>query len=529
MSRGVAFLSISALGLATFLGGAAGRSGAPDVPPKAVAEYAQLLSTAEAWSAEKVDAEKLVYASIHGMLSSLDPHTTFLEPDEFSSLEERHQGSYFGIGISMQRRQGRVTVMSVTQGTPAWKIGLRTGDVITAIDGETIDDDWDTRRVSEHVRGPKGTTVRLTIHRPGVAEPIALTVRRDSIPQNSVRHAFLMGDGVGYIQLAEFTQTSAGETQRAIARLEAEGMKKLLFDLRGNPGGVLDPALAISDIFLRKGQMIVSTHGRIPSSDREYRAPGEAKRFDGPVVVLVNRGSASAAEIVAGAIQDHDRGLILGTTSWGKGLVQGVYPLSYGAGLALTTARYYTPSGRWIQRDYSDLSAYLLPDVRDDASPEPEKKAAKVFRTDAGRAVYAAGGITPDDTVAPPKVSDFVRRLQAHGVFFNFAVDYLARHPDVPSEFRVDDAVRADFFRFVDSEKIEREAEARADYDRDPTRARIDAEIVLDVLSSKYGADPGWKSYLRSDIQVARALDRFPEAERLAKLHPRNDETRRSS
>ena len=530
VTRGAVLLSASALGLATILGGAAGKSASSDVPPTAIAEYAQLVSTAEAWSAGKVEADKLVFASIHGMLSSLDPHTTFLEPDEFSSLEERHQGSYFGIGISMQRRQGRVTVMSVTQGTPAWKIGLRTGDVITAIDGETIDDDWDTRRVSEHVRGPKGTTVRLTIHRPGVAEPIALTVRRDSIPQNSVRHAFLIGDGVGYIQLAEFTQTSASETAHAIARLQADGMKKLLFDLRGNPGGVLDPALAISDIFLHKGQMIVSTRGRIPSSDREYRAPGDAKRFDGPVVVLVNRGSASAAEIVAGAIQDHDRGLILGTTSWGKGLVQGVYPLSYGAGLALTTARYYTPSGRWIQRDYSDLSAYLLPDVHDETTPEPEKKDAKVFRTDAGRAVYAAGGITPDDTVTPPKPSEFIRRLQAHGVFFNFAVDYLARHPNVSAGFRVDDAVRADFFRFVASEKIEAETAARSDYGRDPTPGRIDAEIVLDVLSSKFGPDPGWKSYLRSDVQVERALDRFPEAERLARLPPRNpEESRRSS
>src|SRR6185369_7777379 len=169
--------------------------------------------------------------------------------------------------------------------------------------------------VSEHVRGRKGTSVRLTIRRPGVAEPIALTIVRDEIPQNSVRHAFLLGNGVGYVQLAEFTQSSAAETERAIARLSGEGMKKLLFDLRGNPGGVLDPALAISDIFLRKGQMIVSTKGRIASAEREYRAPGKARRFDGPVVVMVNRGSASAAEIVAGALQDHDRALILGTTS----------------------------------------------------------------------------------------------------------------------------------------------------------------------------------------------------------------------
>ena len=518
MGRGSILLSLSVIGLATVLGGAAGRREKGDVPLDALREYAQIVSTAESWNAEKVTAERLVYASIHGMLSSLDPHTTFLEPDDFSTLEERHQGSYFGIGISMQRRQGRVTVMSVTQGTPAWKIGLRTGDVITAIDGEAVDDSWDTRRVSDHVRGKKGTTVRLTIHRPGVAEPIALSVVRDEIPQNSVRHAFLMGNGVGYIQLAEFTQSSAAETARAIERLTGEGMKKLLFDLRGNPGGILDPALAISDIFLQKGQVIVSTRGRIPSADHEYRAAGRARRFDGPVVVLVNRGSASAAEIVAGALQDHDRGLILGTTSWGKGLVQSVYPLSYGAGLALTTAKYFTPSGRWIQRDYSDLSAYLLPDVHDAGAPEAEKKAATVFRTDAGRPVYAAGGITPDETVPPEKPSDFVRRLQAHGAFFNFAVDYLASHPGVARGFEVDGGVRDAFFRFLQAQAIETAETARSDYDRDPSRGRIDAEITLNVLSSRFGPDDGWKSYLRSDIQAQRALEFFPEAEKLASL-----------
>ena len=520
LSRGTTILAILAAGLATVLGGAAGRRGG-EVPPSALAEYAQLVSTAESWNATKVPAEKLVYASIHGMLSSLDPHTAFLEPADFSSLEERHHGSYFGIGISMQRRQGRVTVMSVAQGTPAWKIGLLTGDVITAIDGESLDDSWDTRRVSDHVRGAKGTSVRLTIHRPGLEEPITLTVTRDEIPQNSVRHAFLLADGVGYIQLAEFTQTSAEETSRAIERLQRDGMKSLVFDLRGNPGGVLEPALAIADIFLKKGQMIVTTRGRIPSSVRDYPAAGRARRFGGPLVVLINRGSASASEIVAGAVQDHDRGLILGTTSWGKGLVQGVYPVSYGAGLALTTAKYFTPSGRWIQRDYSDLSAYLLPDIHDDSAPDTSKRTGKLFATDAGRPVYAAGGITPDEIVPAPKPSNFARRLQAHGVFFNFAVDYLTRHPDVPRSFAVDAAVQAELFRFLEAQGIEKADAARAEYLRDETRSRIDSEIAQDVLSSKYGPDEGWKSWLRSDVQLQRALDSFPEAEKLASLKPR--------
>ena len=522
MSRGTILLAVCAAGLATVLGGAAGRRSADDVPPAALAEYAQLLSTAEAWNAGRVPAEKIVYASIHGMLSSLDPHTAFLEPAEFSSLEERHQGSYFGIGISMQRRQGRVTVMAVTQGTPAWRIGLRPGDVITAIDGEVVDDGWDTRRVSDHVRGPKGTTVRLTIHRPGVGEPITLTVARDEIPQNSIRHAFLLGDGVGYVQLAEFTQTSAAETARAIETLERDGMKRLVLDLRGNPGGVLDPALAIADIFLRKGQTIVTTRGRIPSADRDYAAAGRARRFAGPLVVMINRGSASASEIVAGAVQDHDRGLILGTTSWGKGLVQGVYPVSYGAGLALTTAKYFTPSGRWIQRDYSDLSAYLLPDAHEESAPDAARRTGKVFSTDAGRPVYAAGGITPDEIVPAPRPSPFARRLQAHGVFFNFAIDYLARHADVSRSFAVDDAVRDELFRFLESQEIEKAGPARDEYHADAGRNRIDAQIEQEVLSSRFGPDEGWKRGLRGDVQVERALAAFPEAERLANMKPRS-------
>jgi len=201
--------------------------------------------------------------------------------------------------------------------------------------------------------------------------------------------------------------------------------------------------------------------------------------------------------------------------------VQGVYPVSYGAGLALTTAKYFTPSGRWIQRDYSDLSAYLLPDIHDDSAPDTSKRTGKLFATDAGRPVYAAGGITPDEIVPAPKPSNFARRLQAHGVFFNFAVDYLTRHPDVPRSFAVDAAVQAELFRFLEAQGIEKADAARAEYLRDETRSRIDSEIAQDVLSSKYGPDEGWKSWLRSDVQLQRALDSFPEAEKLASLKPR--------
>ena len=500
----------------TLLGGAAAKDRA-DQRREALDEYAQLISTAQEWSATDAAADRLVYASIQGMISTLDPHTTFFEPGAFSSLEERQRGSYFGVGISMQRRDGRITIMEVKPGTPAGKAGLQAGDIITEIDGQTPDDSWDTAQVSSRVRGPKGSTVRLTVRRAGVAEPVRVSLIRGEIPSSSVRHAFVLPDGVGYVQLAEFTRTSADDMRKAVRALKQEGMKSLLLDLRGNPGGALEPALEIADMFLQKGQKIVSTRGRMAAANEDYLAEGRVERFDGPLVVLVNRGSASASEIVAGAIQDHDRGWIVGTTSWGKGLVQGVFPLSYGAGLALTTARYLTPSGRWIQRDYSDRAAYLFPDSHD-APPKAPAAGVKTFATDAGRPVKSEGGITPDEVIAPGSVSDFERRLQAQGAFFTFAVDYVASHPGVGRSFAPDDSVRDDFFRSVEKQKIETAAAARDDYRRDADRARVDSDLAAEVLTLKFGPDEGWKRSLRDDVQAQKALLAFPDAIRIARL-----------
>ncbi len=517
MSRKSIFAALGLLGAVTLLGGAAGRDKTETVPSGALDEYAQLVSTAQEWAVTDAAADRLVYASIQGMISTLDPHTTFFEPGAFSSLEERQRGSYFGVGISMQRRDGRITIMEVKPGTPAGKAGLQAGDVITEIEGQPPDASWDTAEVSSRVRGPKGSTVRLTVRRAGVAEPIHVALIRGEIPSSSVRHAFLLGGGVGYIQLAEFTRTSADDTLKAVRQLKGEGMKSLLFDLRGNPGGALEPALEIADMFLRKGQKIVSTRGRMTASNEDYLAEGNVEHVDVPLVILVNRGSASASEIVAGAMQDHDRAWIVGTTSWGKGLVQGVFPLSYGAGLALTTARYLTPSGRWIQRDYSDRAAYLFPD----SHPQPAKPApsgAKTFTTDAGRPVKSEGGITPDEVVAPESISDFERKLQAQGAFFTFAVDYVAAHPSVGREFAADDSVREEFFRSLERQKIESAAAAREDYRRDTDRARIDSDVASEVLTLRYGPDEGWRRALKDDVQAQKALQAFPDAARIARL-----------
>src|SRR6476469_924720 len=280
------------------------------------------------------------------------------------------------------------------EGTPAYKLGIRAGDIITHIENEEIKEDVTTDDVVRKLRGPKGSQVTITIRRAGIDEPLRMTITRAEIPTYSVRYAFMMTPEVGYLLLADFTHTSSRELKTAIEKLQKQGMKKLLLDLRGNPGGVLDQSVDVADVFLERGSKIVYTRGRTSSSAQDYGAPGDGLHFDQPLVVLVSRGSASASEIVAGAIQDHDRGLIVGQRTWGKGLVQSVYTLPYGAGRALTTAKYYTPSGRWIHRYYSALLAYVNPDDHDGTgdvssttttTTEPPRKEGEVFYTDAGR------------------------------------------------------------------------------------------------------------------------------------------------
>src|SRR5262249_3339370 len=337
------------------------------------------------------------------MLARLDPHTAFLEPDDYAAMREKQQGSFFGLGIQIQKRMGKITVIAPMEGTPAYKMGVRAGDLIVAIEDEELKEDVSTDEVVRKLRGPKGTQVTISIRRTGIDEPIRMTITRAEIPTLSVPYAFLVAPDTGYVLLRDFTHTSSRELSSAVEKLERQGAKKLLLDLRGNPGGVLDQAVDVADLFLPKGSKVVYTRGRTNSSAQDFFVPGEGNHFERPLVVLINRGSASASEIVAGAIQDHDRGLLVGQRSWGKGLVQSVYTLPYGAGLALTTARYYTPSGRWIQRDYSDLLAYVNPVDTDGTTTSPSdelpRQAGEPFYTDAGRIVYAAGGPTPPLTL----------------------------------------------------------------------------------------------------------------------------------
>ena len=516
-------IGVCLLVAATLVGGAVGEKlpAGRDREVPSLDEYADILTTLSEWAPEPVSPEKIVYASIHGMLARLDPHTAFLEPDDYAAMREKQHGSFFGLGIQIQKRMGRITVIAPMEGTPAYKLGIRAGDIITHIEDEEIKEDVSTDEVVRKLRGPKGTQVTITIRRAGLDEPIRMTITRAEIPTLAVPYAFMIAPDTGYIFLRDFTHTSSRELVAAIEKLEKQGMKKLMLDLRGNPGGVLDQAVDVADIFLPKGAKVVYTRGRTSSSAQDFFAPGEGPTFDKPLVVLVNRGSASASEIVAGAIQDHDRGLIVGQRTWGKGLVQSVYTLPYGAGLALTTARYYTPSGRWIQRDYSDLLAYVNPEDPDASAPEKpaaQSPTGQPFYTDAGRVVFAAGGITPDVAVRNGFDSKLVTQLLARNMFFNFAVQWLPRHPEVKAEPQITPALRQEFFRFVEASNFSTAEELERQWEAEPNKAFLDLALRIDLSNVKAGLEAGWKVRASGDAQVQKGLTLFDEAARIAAL-----------
>ena len=510
---------------ATLVGGALGEKlpAGTDRDTPSLDEYADILTTLSDWAPEAVSPEKIVYASIHGMLARLDPHTAFLEPDDYAAMREKQHGSFFGLGIQIQKRMGKITVIAPMEGTPAFKLGVRAGDIITHIEDEEIKEDVSTDEVVRKLRGPKGSQVTITLRRVGIDEPIRMTITRAEIPTLAVPYAFMIGPDTGYIFLRDFTHTSSRELVAAIEKLEKQGMNRLLLDLRGNPGGVLDQAVDVADLFLPKGAKVVYTRGRTSSSAQDYFAPGEGPTFDKPLVVLVNRGSASASEIVAGAIQDHDRGIIVGQRTWGKGLVQSVYTLPYGAGLALTTARYYTPSGRWIQRDYSDLLAYVNPDDPDASTSEKSAadsapKTGQPFYTDAGRIVFAAGGIAPDVLVRNNFDSKLVTQLQARSMFFNFAVQWLPRHPEIKQDVPVTTTLRQEFFRFVEASNFSTAEELERQWNAESNKSLLDLALRIDIANVRAGLENGWRVRASGDAQVQKGLTLFDEAARIAAL-----------
>jgi carboxyl-terminal processing protease len=486
--------------------GSGGEGGSDSDMRESLRNFAQVYQVVEQNYAEPLNGDKAIYnGAIPGMLRVLDPHSNFFDPKSYALLREEQKGKYYGVGMQVGPRNNKVIVIMPFVGTPAYKVGIHPGDVIAAVDGKPTDN-MSTSEVADLLKGPKGTTVRITVLREGVEKPIEYQVMRDEIPRYSVDLHFLIRPGLGYMHVSGFQETTEHEVQAALD--EMGDLHGLILDLRQNPGGLLSEGVGVADKFLRRGQVIVSHHGRT-SPEKIYKAAHGSGGKDYPIVVLVNRGTASAAEIVAGAIQDHDRGLVLGETTFGKGLVQTVYPLSENTGLALTTAKYYTPSGRLIQRDYNGMSLYDYYYNHNDGDTTTARP-HEIKMTDSGRTVYGGGGITPDVKYSDPKTNRFEDSLLQHYVFFNFARRYVVDHK-VPRNLEVDQALMQEFKKFLSEQKI---TFTDADLKESDSwiRPRIKSEIFIDT----FGQDEGMKVAAESDPEVLKALDLMPQAKALA-------------
>jgi len=466
--------------------------------------------------AEPITADKAEIAiydgAIPGMLRSLDPHSNFYDPKAYAKMREEQRGRYYGVGMTIQMQNGKVYVVFPAEGAPAFKAGVHPGDIISAVDGKPVSVDGknpdgltSSDMVAKALKGPKGTHVQATMIREGQPKPLVFDLIRDEIPHPSVDLAYEIRPGVGYIHLAQFQETTA---QEVIGAIDSFGnLKGLIFDLRGNPGGLLSQAVEVCDHLLSKGQGIVSQRGRA-FPDQVYTATHGNGGHTFPIVVLVNRGSASAAEIVAGALQDHDRALIVGETSFGKGLVQTVYDLGdHTMALALTTYHYYTPSGRLIQRNYSGVSLY---DYYTHGGAQPADNANREVKlTDAGRTVYGGGGITPDEKIESPKSNHFQDSLLMKDVFFHFAPVYLANRT-VDKNFQVDSAVLAEFKKYLTSQNID-----WTDADLNGVMDWLKISIKEKIFIVQFGESQGLRALADWDPEIQKALTFLPEAQAL--------------
>ncbi len=493
----------------SFFGGVSAQSSSDESTMRdSMKAFTNVYSIVEANYADKLDGDKIdkvVYdGAIPGMLHVLDPHSNFYDPKSYAQMREDQHGKYYGVGMQIQPQGNKIVVVVPFEGTPSYKAGIRPGDVILSVDGKATEN-MDSAAVASLLKGPRGTHVSVTMGREGSPKPLTFDLVRDEIPRYSVDIAFEVRPGIAYIHITNFMETTSHEVQDALDKF-GPNLNGLLIDLRGNPGGLLNEAVNVSDKFLQKGQVVVSQRGRA-FPDQIYRAPsGSAQKF--PIVVLVNRNTASAAEIVSGALQDHDRALIVGETTFGKGLVQTVFPISENTGLALTTYHYFTPSGRLIQRNYEGLSLYDYYYGREGAQPANSAN-KEVKTTDAGRTVYGGGGITPDEKIADLKSNHFQDILLQHYAFFNFSKHYLAAHT-VTKDLTVDDALMQEFKAFLQSEKIEftyKDLQDNADW--------VKSTIKAELFTSQFGQMEGMRVRVAWDPQINKALTFMPEAQAL--------------
>ena len=502
-------------------------------------KFKDVLSYTQKYYVDEVDTQKLVESAISGMLKTLDPHSVYIPPKQLEKVQEDFKGSFEGIGIEFNVLHDTLTVVSPIFDGPSEKVGILAGDKIIAIDGVSCIK-ISNEDVQKKLRGQKGTQVKVAILRAGVKDQLAFTIVRDKIPLYSVDTSFLIDDGIGYISVNRFAQNTHQEFVDALRALKAKGMKKLVLDLRQNPGGYLDQAYRMSNQFLKQGFMVVNTKGRRPEFDETLTAKGSGEFQNVPLIVLISNSSASASEIVAGAIQDHDRGLIVGETSFGKGLVQRQFDLADGSAFRLTTARYYTPSGRLIQRAYrsgeSEEDYYKEAYSRDESDSvnimhtAEGSKTAKgdslrpQFKTDGGRTVYGGGGITPDYIVKAGRLTEYAAKLRPR--VFEFTSGFMDQNgpalrnkypknavDQFITNYQISDDMLQSFIDHGTKNKVEFNKEQ---FEKD--KKWIAFLLKSQIARTLFGNEGYFKSFLEVDNQFQKAITLFHEAAKIADL-----------
>ena len=495
---------------AALLGGVlafAASSDAPALPKNPeLAQFTKALAVVEQNAAEKVDMDKAIYqGALPGMMRTLDPHSNFFDPKEYALIREDQEGHYFGVGMEVRQQSGKTVVTSPFSGSPAWKAGLRPGDIIISVNDKSTEG-LNTTEVADLLKGPRGSHVKIAVSREGAPDYLTFALVRDEISRKSVQDAFWLHDGIAFVKILNFGDSTGQELNATLARLGEENIKGLVLDLRGNPGGLLNTAVEVADHFLPKSAVVVSQHGR-SSPQRVYPAYNGNHGRDYPMVVLVDRMSASAAEIVSGALQDHDRALILGEVTFGKGLVQTVFPMPDRTALALTTAHFYTPSGRLIQRDYSKESYFDYYNVRN----ENQKNTQDVKTTDSGRTVYGGGGITPDETFKPEAMDRLQSQLYRNGLF-SFARSYFAGHSShVSAGWMPDEQVLDDLHDYL----------LKNNYKFTLKEWAMDQEWIKRYLTREmyvwaFSKDESDRVFAKMDPEVEQAVEALPKAATLA-------------
>lgn len=497
-------------------------------------KFGDVLSFTQKYYVEEVDAQKLVEDAINGLLADLDPHSVYIPANQFENVEESFRGDFEGIGIEFQIVNDTVVVVSSITGGPSELLGIMPGDRIIKVDGKNFVN-VSTEKVQNTLRGKAGTTVKVSILRNGNKSLIEYEITRDKIPLYSVDTHLMIDQNTGYVSVSRFSETTFKEVKNSLDDLIKKGMIQLILDLRSNPGGYLKQAVDIADLFIDGDKKIVFTKGRRSEFNEDYNASQNSQYEKIPLIILINHGSASASEIVAGAIQDWDRGLIIGETSFGKGLVQKQFELSDNSAIRLTISKYFTPSGRSIQRDYKNMKSkvdyYADAQNREEIEGEnidhktEKDSTAVMFQTKGGRKVFGGGGITPDYIVKIDKLTDYSINLLKNNVFYEFVLKYLESDNgrikstfgndlvNYVSKFQLSDSDVKNFIKFAESKDV-KFIEGDFSVDRNYILERVKAEIARNFWKNS-----GWYSVMiKNDDQVTKALTLFNEAKSIANL-----------